>query len=284
MAEFNSLSQLQIERNANGAASWELFTAHRQRVTQLLLEKKHETAPSLCVLGAGNCNDLDLKRLTTEYSRVDLVDIDSAALQRAVESQAVQAQDALRLHGEYDLTGVWDELASLRNAKGEKHDSADVDKLIAKAQAWTGLPKLGTYGTVASVCLLSQLVDGVIKCLGESHPRLLEVIAAIRQRHIQLLCELTTPGGYAVLVTDFVSSDTAPALPHLTHAQLSAELMRMIKEHNFFTGLNPFRLQMLLRDDATLASQIDSVHCQEPWLWNFGPRHYAVTAISFRRR
>ena len=46
--------------------------------------------------------------------------------------------------------------------------------------AWSGLPELGTYGTVTSACVLSQLVDAVIHAVGEAHPRCLEVITAIR--------------------------------------------------------------------------------------------------------
>ena len=130
---------------------------------------------------------------------------------------------------------------------------------------------------------MSQLVDGVIQALGESHPRCMDVISAIRLRHLRLMMELTTAGGNAILFTDFVSSDTAPQLPTLSGKALSSTLMTMLKQHNFFTGLNPLRIQMLLRDDPAFTGKIDSLHGQTPWLWNFGPRHYAVTAIRFRK-
>ena len=131
--------------------------------------------------------------------------------------------------------------------------------------------------------MLSQLVDSVISTLGESHPRCLQVITAIRQRHLLLLYELVVSGGNAILITDFVSSDTAPQLPSLTGEAFSNMLLQMLKEQNFFTGLNPFRLQKELYNDKSLAGKIESIHCETPWLWDFGPRHYAVTAISFRK-
>ena len=42
---------------------------------------------SLCVLGAGNCNDLDLIRLASEFQRVTLVDLDREAMEFGVAHQ-----------------------------------------------------------------------------------------------------------------------------------------------------------------------------------------------------
>ena len=277
----NSLTQLQQRRNAESAGSWELAQSHRQRLTQLLLDRKCDVDPKLCVLGAGSCNDLDLKQLLHGFQSIDLVDIDLAALQQGSAAQRCQTSETLRLHGDYDVTGVWQELALLADSR--EKESEPIDQLLAASAAWTGLPELGTYGTVTSACVLSQLVDAVIHAVGEAHPRCLEVITAIRQRHLRLLYELTAPGGQVVLVTDFVSSETAPLLPSLSGKALSDTLMQMIKQRNFFTGLNPFRLQTLLSEDPVLAPHIHSIDCQQPWLWNFGSRHYAVTAISFSR-
>ncbi len=277
--EDNQLTQLQQRRNADSAVNWDHSQSHRQRVTQLIVERLVDSAPQLCVLGAGNCNDLDLQQLRSTFDRIDLVDIDGAALRSGLARQELQTDDSLRVLEGCDLTGVWSTLAAHRSSPSD----GEIDALVAQSQQWPGLPDLGTYGTVVSACLLSQLLEGVINSVGESHPRCLEVIAEIRRRHLQLLCELTAPGGHAVLITDFVSSDTAPMLQTLAGKALSDELKLMIRNQNFFTGLNPLRLQMVLHEDPTFSGIIDSVNCELPWLWNFGPRHYAVTAISFRK-
>jgi len=276
----NRLTHLQQRRNTDSLDGWRLAESHRRQVTQLLVDRKVATHPTLCVLGAGNCNDLDLQQLATVFQRTELVDIDLTALDRGMTAQSCLQLECFNLQGNCDVTGVWQQLAQLTSDA----DASEVDQLIATATAWPGLTGLGTHGTVASTCLLSQLIDGVIHALGQSHPRCLEVIAAIRQRHLRLLCELTAPGGNALLVTDFVSSDTASALPSLSGQALADTLMQMISQHNFFTGLNPFRLQSLFTEDPYLADKIEAIHCQQPWLWNFGSRHYAVTAISFQRR
>jgi len=42
----------------------------------------------LCILGAGNCNDLDFEALSAWYSEITLVDLDLEAVTRAVERRS----------------------------------------------------------------------------------------------------------------------------------------------------------------------------------------------------
>ena len=58
----------------------------------------------------------------------------------------------------------------------------------------------------------------------------------------------------------------------------------MISQQNFFTGLNPFRLQALLSEDPHIATNIHTILCEQPWLWNLGQRHYPMTAIRFQKK
>ena len=280
MAFSNSLTQLQERRNQQSVNSWATAESHRQRVTDLLKPSAHQRDPTLCVLGAGNCNDIDLKRLATFYQRIALVDIDQAALERGVAAQKLTISDQLQIHGTCDLTGIWPLLSRLGQNRETPND--EIDALLAASAAWPGLTHLGQFDTVTSTCVLSQLIDGVIQSLGEQHSRCMEVIAAIRQRHLQLMQELTVSGGRAVLATDFVSTDTAPTLPTLSREALAGTLAKMIEQQNFFTGLNPFRLQSLLADPGYLHAAVTDVNMHKPWLWNLGPRQYAVTAISFQ--
>lgn len=280
MASENYLTQLQQRRNATSSSGWLRSAQHRERVTQLILDRQIEARPSLCILGAGNCNDLDLELLSNSFEQITLVDIDAEAINKGIVSQQRESDQRIQVHASCDVTGVWPELSSLRTT----HDENDIDELVKLSDQWAGLPNLGANGTVVSTCLLSQLIDGVIQSLGEAHPRYLDVIVAIRQRHIKLLYELTVSGGNAILITDFVSTDTAPGLSKLSGNALSETLFQMLKSKNFFTGLNPLRLQTMLYEDAELGEKIDSIHCEEPWLWDFGIRTYAVTGISFRKK
>lgn len=101
---------------------WDLFAPHRSRVTALL-EEQHRRVfrpaeinpPSaahgtLCLLGAGNANDVDLRRLLRRFSTIELVDIDGAALERGAARQlSDRAAARVRLHGGVDLFGISEE-------------------------------------------------------------------------------------------------------------------------------------------------------------------------------
>src|SRR4051812_28723246 len=54
------------------------FAGHRSHVTELLGAASGDQ--QLCVLGAGNCNDIDLSRLAEQYRGICLADIDAESL------------------------------------------------------------------------------------------------------------------------------------------------------------------------------------------------------------
>jgi hypothetical protein len=61
--------------NRESAGLWDGYAEHRQRTTDLVVGIRNGTkGGSLVVLGAGNCNDLDLPRLLTEFSHIHLVE------------------------------------------------------------------------------------------------------------------------------------------------------------------------------------------------------------------
>src|SRR5215216_699886 len=68
------------------------YREHREQTTRLALESAKPGASTLCVLGAGNCLDLDLPRLSERFSEVHLVDIDRSALAGALSRQAPEVQ------------------------------------------------------------------------------------------------------------------------------------------------------------------------------------------------
>ena len=67
------------------------------RIEQLLLPDVSHPAGRLCVLGAGNCNDLDLRRLSERFDEIHLIDLDPAALGEAVRRQGVEGCANVRL-------------------------------------------------------------------------------------------------------------------------------------------------------------------------------------------
>jgi hypothetical protein len=278
----NPLTEVQVRFNATSRDAWEVFGHHRHIVTQLLVSAALPRPGRLCVLGAGNGNDLDLGALRAACREVHLVDLDPDALAHAAKRQGCADALAVRCHPGVDVTGVLDDLArwSPHTAVTDQDLAACRDRPVG--QVSPVFP--GPFDVVASTCLLSQLIGSVVRSLGAGHPRFIEVVQAVRLGHLLLLTELLTPGGSGVLVTDVVSSDTAPGLGAVSEEQLYGVLVRLINQRNFFHGVNPAALLGALRNDPALAPRVEAVQSLRPWLWNLGPRTYAVWAATFRRR
>jgi hypothetical protein len=237
-------------------------------------------AGRLCVLGAGNCNDLDLAALSASYREVHLVDLDQEALAQAVAHQRPADAGRLYLHGGIDLTGILDQLAAPCSASASDDDQFE-KALRGAAGSSVDLP--GPFEVVASVCVLTQLIEAVLLSSFRSHPRLFDLALAVRTRHLQQLVDLIAPGGSGLLVTDVVSSESYPPLAHTPEVELPRTLQRLIAERNFFHGVNPIVLATLLRTEGALAAQVAECELLPPWLWDFGPRTYAVCALRLRR-
>lgn len=75
------------------------------QISPSLLED--EPLPSLAIIGAGACNDLDLNELSLHFSTITLVDSDESSLQTAKERYS-QIQNKLTFDNQ-SLTGIYDE-------------------------------------------------------------------------------------------------------------------------------------------------------------------------------
>lgn len=284
-AQLGRLTKEEQRRNAESRDAWERFGPHRQRVTSLLLDRPaaHYPNASLCLLGAGNLNDVDLRQLLAHYAVIQPVDLDGLAMQLGVERQCGTCPPSIQICESFDLTGVWPRLEAFAE---QTVASAALDAVLAELVQHTRaahipLPR-APFDVVVSLATLSQLFDAVQRIVGNpttSWP----LIQAIRSRHLQLLLETTQPGGTALLVFEIVSSKTCPALPSTSLAELPALLKQLVDQNNFFTGLNPSAIAHELASNHYLRSLIATVQFETPWLWDLGPRVYAVTALRLTR-
>jgi hypothetical protein len=285
MPPINRLTSEEQRRNRARDDQWEVSAHHRRRVTERILALAGPGNGRLCVLGAGNSNDLDVAALVARFREVHLVDIDGEALKRGLARQPLEqprrgGQAAVHLHC-VDLSSVWDSLDSLAGRQPQSDES--LDELIARA-ANPDPPELGgEFDVVVSVGLISQLIDGVVRAAPATFPSFMELLLSVRSGHLRLLARLTVPGGHGLLITDFVSSATAPELAATTDAQLPQVAERLAASGNFFHGLNPVFLPELFRTDPILRSLVAEVtHCGY-WVWDQRVRHYGVLAIEFKR-
>ena len=156
-----------------------------------------------------------------------------------------------------------------------------------------GLPHLDSRGekiqfsSVASICLLSQLLDMYMRAVDEHHTGFLPGALSLREAHFALLLDLLAPGGNGMLITDIVASTTVPELKNITQKELPSLLQKLLDTSNFFTGTNPLAIRTRLSSHPDIVPS--SVEILEPWLWKIGPEEtnskvFLVYAIGFRRR
>jgi hypothetical protein len=275
------LSQEQSRRNVEADEAWELYETHRTKVTQLLLAARTNGAKRLCLLGAGNLNDVDLATLMSEFSELVVVDADLSSLKRGLARQGFQNDDRVQIIAPSDVTGIFTELSSMQ--LGQSANDEVIERCLIALQEPPIWNEIVPCDVVASVGLFTQLIDAVVRSVGESHPRFWDVVAAVRRQHLLLMLTLTQAAGAAVLVTEVVSSDSCSTLCSIAEVDLKSLLMQEIAARNFFTGTNPATLHQALQTDPQLTSQLAHIEFSSPWRWQFIARIYAVYGVVLRK-
>lgn len=273
----NPLVARQLRLNRETLDNWRLYRSHREAVADLICRPPQPASARLCILGAGNCNDLDLARFTGRFAQVDLVDLDRQAMAKGVQRQSPPAPGSISLHGGVDLTGI---LKTLDTWERFRPGRESIAHCIREARAFAGLPFLGRFQVVASICLLSQLIDTVVSVTGPKAVPL-GLVGALQQRHLRLLAELLLPGGVGHLVTDFAleRGGARPARKTSPQPQSAAGAL-----HDAFLGLSPRELCASAGNDAILRTQVGKVRVSPSWLWRQNPRRtLRVCAIQFQR-
>jgi hypothetical protein len=282
--ESNALRS-QAKANRSTRDHWNYFTSHRAEIQSLVLPDlfaSPDAGKTLCVLGAGNCNDVDLKALSAGFREVTLVDIDGAALGDAVRRQGVDGAPGVRLRGGIDLTGIADLFPLWEQSP------PDVSAVMGGARRALEAPGPdagGPFDVVLSPCLLSQLVGYASDVLGRSHAARRELLLALRTRHLRTLVDLIAPGGTGVVVCDVASSTRHPELLHMRREKLGGYLDRLAYTDRGFDGLSPVSMRAALESDPLIAPLLAPVQQIAPWLWHLGPRRtFLVYGLRLRRR
>lgn len=273
------LAGRQAAFNVSSRGQWAAFAEHRRRVTGLLAAGARPGGSRLCVLGAGNANDLELPALLAAHRAVHLVDLDADALAQGAAGQGVAGHPGLRLHGGVDATATLGVLAGWSPLSAPS--PADLAALAAWPAARVAAALPGGFDRVASTCLLSQILETAAHALGRRHRHLAAVEAALVAGHLRLLARLAAPGGEVLLVAEVVSSDTLPALPALPPGDLAGLLPTLARAGNHFRGVHPRQLLAALRGDPAVGP-LAAASPLAPWRWRLHDRTYLVSGVSFR--
>lgn len=274
------IAAVQIERNRQTRDGWQRFSRHRGQVTDSLLEIVPRAGSRLCVLGAGNCNDLDLSRLLAAYPSVTLVDLDRDAVESGVRRQGLSlTETGITALAPVDFSDLNPESAPIdalaRSSGAAMSSESPTDRRPAGAEVG--------FDVVLSTCVLSQLIDGLRWKQGEGRAIGDTEVLAARTAHLRLIAGELRPGGVGVLVSDFVSGDTAPALLTAADEDLPDLALDLIRRGNFFTGTNPAAVARCLLTELPRGTSVEFIDPPSFWRWDLGPRTYLVYRLRFRR-
>jgi hypothetical protein len=232
--------------NASTRDAWSWFATHRARVGELLA---FGAAGRLTILGAGNCNDVDLAQARRAFGEVALVDLDRMALEQATRRQHV---DGCTLYAPADVSG-----------------SSPCPTVPRRAST-----------VVLSACVLSQ-IHAVINERESDPRRKAAALAGARARHLALMLELLRPGGLGIVVHDMVSSDTVPELWTTAPERVEELSVALLASGNHLHGGRPDVMSAALRGTPG----IDRLARAHPWIWQLSAtRAYLVHAHVFRKR
>jgi hypothetical protein len=170
----------------------------------------------------------------------------------------------VEVHGPIDLTGVLDRLpAGVREGDQGRNVVSELLGVISRHELVVpGQP----FGVTVSAGVLTQLLQSIVDSSLKPED-IIRVCLELRDKHIADLVRLTKPGGALVLVSDVVSSTTAPGLLEVTEDDLEEKMAELIAKKNFFTGTNPYRIVALLEDNTLFQSLVTNVRLLRPWLW-----------------
>jgi hypothetical protein len=267
--------QIQLNRATEKSAGQ--FAPHRRRIMGLALGASSGPA---AVLGAGNCNDLDLPSLASRFEEVHLLDLDGEALRAAILRAPEGARERLVPHAGADLSGILDLLAGWdRRAPS----SAEIDAAVRAAEGGVALP-VSDLGLCLSSCLLTQMILSIVDRLGSLHPRAVDLVRALRTGHLLSIARSLRRDGLGLIASDMVSSDTAPGLEATPPGAVQRRMEALVRGRNFFTGANPYVLAAALQQQPEIAPLVRDVQLCEPWIWQIAERRcYLVFAVRFRR-
>ena len=277
------IADRQRDLNSKTQQSWDLFENHRNQISQLIIDalQKLESGnenPTLCVLGAGNGNDLDVAQLAKHFDSIHVLDIDRLALDRLWQRYGDQpeVQQKIQLVADVEFSGITSSLIELAENPTEAIVKSTYDQSLRVHYSTEE-----KFDVVVSTCLLTQLIDAVVQTLGRENQWVVPLTIGVRDGHLNLMTSLCKADGQRVLVTDFVSSDTMPELASADDPESVLGLARhAIDSRNFFTGANAFSIREKLAELKQVTNQ-DAVEIAPPWRWQIGQRYYLVTALSY---
>ena len=253
----------QAAMNSSTARQWAMYASHRRQIEKLITPAS--PGGRICVLGAGNCNDLDLSWLTQVYSQSHLIDLDAGSLASAIERQRPSKATSICLWAPIDLSGIGNILRDWRHAPpGDDQIRQCIQQIQHRSAEYPWENE--RFDMVLSPCVLSQILISARQSLGATHQLYPKLRDALLADHLKMAYRLLKPGGRAVIVIDLASTEDFGSTTGIEEDQLPDLMRSVIARKKCFNALTPTALAQAAREHLKVTSPTFTA----PWLWHLG--------------
>lgn len=263
------LANVHRRLNRETRDAWDGYRDQRARVMALIGEPTRDDE-RLLVLGAGNCNDVDLDALAERFVEVHLVDIDASALKAAVSRAGERAREVTRTH-RLDVSGLLERIGKWKRRPPSPETLRDVPERAAASLGKLPIP----FDRVVSSLVLSQLVHSAMVGLGVGHPALEAVSKISVIAHLTMATRALRPGGRLVLVVDTVARPPEVMAEWIAAHGPDALLHRLEASGQCLPGTEVALVTQVLHDLSPSAS----IELEPAWTWSPGARTHLVYAL-----
>ena len=255
--------------NVGRASSlWQRAARHRQHQTRILTEAAAKVQnPTLTILGAGNCNSIDLPKLRSHFSKIHLVGWDAAAMERGAREQGLQDCGELLIHGGIDLLN-----ASRPSPENPAKQPARQSPFL----------EIEAADVVASTGILSQMIGQELQMAKSNRDDPEQQISEIRQRHFELIISKTRVSGTGLLIDLITSSEIVSGIAD-PNRDLNRLVLDAAKTQQHFSGMNPFAIHHQLANSPSIRDTIDEIKISKPWVWDATDSLLVCMAFQFTR-
>jgi len=257
--------KLQEIANKDTREFFQEYTYHREKLMEQILKAKNNGRA--VVLGAGNCNDLDLNLLSSSFAEVYLLDLDLKAMELGLNRQKPQNPGKIKLL-EFDLTGILGEINLMIR-------DTSLDTLISTLKAVNNNPKLPpgfeqSFDLVVSAGVITQIIYPLkaadfLAGFYSIHDLLEFLRERLLRQHLKLIKTLLKADGRAVFAVDHPIYDYPPE--------------EAVKWPRLF-----IRRTSKLYDQLIEESLLEDVLAPTYWHWEIPENHFLVECHTLKRK
>jgi hypothetical protein len=289
-------------REQNRVWNW---MSHRQEIKDLIKNSLGElhSKDEVIILGAGNCDDLDLNYLAERFHTIALADIDSDSVQTAVNGMDPQLQLQIKCLDSLDFTGLdqvdfYSRFQSLLDHRATAMQLTalfeDISTEVAHKPVLT--QQKGKYAAVISSAVHTQLFYlhalSVFAIYAKSYGKndvkqIVEGIVVLRDvlllQYNEMLFSLTRSGGVVIMWTDIILLDAQTSLIKETIFSLTNDVER-VQFMLRFMGNYGIESAVLALQDLNDKMAVEGKLLRS-WLWPFNAeKQFVAVGIAGRAK